>query len=193
MFGGMILIAAVIAVAVVVILALLSEGRQRSTSVYEAQRDEMPVEIADARLVMSEDKRILKGRAGRFQLMSKPDQVFLTRDNRLVCVENKTRGWFATYFYDTIELSVQALGLSQSRPRELRNAVVADYGYVRAINRVTGESRFFKVELMGQQALEGLAERYHAIRCRSLTPTAQKNPKACQRCQFAMDCEVRAR
>jgi hypothetical protein len=190
--GGVVLIATVITVLVVVALVLLSGEHQPQPSNYADALAEMPEEIATATLVMSEDRRILTGQAGRFRLNAKPDQVFLTVDGRLICVENKSRSWFATYPYDLIELSVQRLALQQSRTPTLRHAMVADYGYVRVVNRGTGRSRYIRVDLMDQVALEGLAERYDAIRKRRLQPTAQKNPRACQSCQYASTCQVRA-
>lgn len=192
MAGGLILIATVVTVLVVVALVLLSGEHQPQPTNYADELAAMPKEIATAALVMSEDRRILTGQAGRFRLTAKPDQVFLTVDGRLICVENKTRSWFATYPYDLIELSVQRLALRQSRTPTLRHATVADYGYVRVVNRSSGRSRYIRVELMDQVALEGLAERYEAIRNRRLQPTAQKNPRACQSCQYASSCRVKA-
>ena len=192
MAGGMVLIVAVITALVVVALVLLSGEHQPQPSGYADALAEMPEEIASATLVMSEDRRILTGQAGRFRLTAKPDQVFLTVDRRLICVENKTRSWFASYPYDVIELSVQRLALQQSRTPTLRNAAVADYGYVRVVHRETGRSKYIRVELMDEVALEGLAERYDAIRNRNLPPTAQKNPRACRSCQYASTCKVRA-
>lgn len=156
---------------------------------YEAERSAMPGELAGATLVMSEERRLLRASLGSHQLVAKPDQVFRTGDGRLVLVENKTRQRAIAYDGDIIELSVQAYTLRHSRPANLLRSPVADYAYVRTVGN--GRSKYVRVNLLGDNALSELADRYVAIRARRRAPSSQSNVNACGKCAYRPKCPAR--
>lgn len=185
-------ITALVIAGIFLVLAFQDDARQASEAGYQQDRNDMPAEIASGTLALSEDRRILIGHAGGHRLTAKPDQVFLTRDGRLIPVENKVRARPVVYPYDLIELSVQALTLVQGRPKELRKHEVAPYGYVRAMNPSTRKSCYLRVELLSEADLGVLASRYVAVRTGRERPSSQQNRNACARCQFLSKCQVAA-
>jgi len=172
--------------AIVLVIVLLMRARLSPAQDYErGERRHMPSEIADGKLVLSEQTLY----ARRIGLVAKVDQVYLTPDGLLVPVENKTRKRDEVRDYDRAELSVQGMVLRQYRPGNLRRARVADYGYVAV--RVDGyEPRWHRVELAADDVVLALRDRRLALDAGKAEPNGPVSGWICRTCAQAARCPM---
>src|SRR5690606_10050193 len=87
------------------------------------ERSRMPLEIQEAKLIISE-KTIYRN--GRRPFAAKTDQVFRTRAGWVVPVETKTRRTIAPS--DLVQISAQAAAINEMRQHRGK---VASHGYIR--------------------------------------------------------------
>jgi len=177
---------AALAVLVLVIVVLMRAARPPAQQDYErGERRHMPSEIADGKLVLSEQTLY----AHRVGLVAKVDQVYLTPDGLLVLVENKTRRRDEVRDYDRAELSVQGMVLRQYRPGNLRRARVANYGYV-AVRLDDHEPRWHRVELATDDVVLVLRDRRLALDAGKAEPNGPVSGWICRTCAQAARCPM---
>jgi len=178
-------LAALAALALVIVI-LVRSARPSARQDYErGERRHMPSEIADGKLVLSEQTLY----AHRVGLVAKVDQVYLTPDGLLVPVENKTRKRDEVRDYDRAELSVQGMVLCQYRPGNLRRARVANYGYV-AVRLDGHEPRWHKVELGDDKVVLALRDRRLALEAGKVEPNGPMSGWICRTCAQAARCPM---
>jgi len=173
------------ALAVLVLVIVLSSKRSPAQDYERGERRHMPSEIADGKLVLSEQTLY----AHRVGLVAKVDQVYLTPDGLLVPVENKTRKRDEVRDYDRAELSVQGMVLRQSRPGNLRRARVASYGYV-AVRLDGHEPRWHRVALGADDAVLTLRDRRLALDAGKAEPNGPATGWICRTCAQAARCPL---
>lgn len=167
--------------------------RSGATRTYhDAELRWMPAELRSARLIVSERDTSALIDGTRINL--RPDQVYRTADGRVVPVDTKVRNARAAYPYDIIQLSLQAVALSQ-HPANLQGAHVGLHGYVRCVRKGRGRSparpHYVKVQLLGEQALGELVRRYRDVVAGRVIPGCQSNPRACAGCGYRDRCDRR--
>lgn len=165
------------------LLAVLRGSMEDRAGTLEAHRTElerMPAEIANGRLVMSEDK--LRAELGGVLVYGRSEQVYRVPSGELVPVESKTRQYSKVYDSDIIQTSLQAQALRATHRR------VAEHGYVRTWNRRTKQVRYHRIQLLPERMLRSLVERYFDIIEGRRTPIRQQNRKACTSCQYKERC-----
>ena len=148
------------------------------------ERDRMPAEIAQGRLVLSETT-LHTNRP--FPLVARTDQVYLTPDGRLVPVETKSRFKAAVFSYDTYELSVQAVVIAHAKHPAIPRAPMADYGYVR-VSHPDGRSTYLRTALLPADEVVALARRRLALESGRVEPTACQVPNVCRTCAQRPHC-----
>jgi len=173
------------ALVVLVLVVVLSSKRSPAQDYERGERRHMPSEIADGKLVLSEQTLY----AHRVGLVAKVDQVYLTPDGLLVPVENKTRKRDEVRDYDRAELSVQGMVLRQYRPGNLRRAKVADYGYV-AVRLDGHEPRWHKVKLGDDAVVLALRDRRLALEAGKVKPNGPVSDWICRTCAQAARCPM---
>jgi len=185
------IVLALIAVALIVVgaIAFLRTQAPAAGDLGAYLRDErrwMPGEIAGAELLHSE--RQLYATLNGATIPVRPDQVYRTRGNEIVPVDSKTRAMAMTFEADEIELSLQRLALAESHVHSGRGTVAA-HGYIR-IKPKAGNRRpsYHRVQLWTRERLERLHERYLDVVSGRITPTSQKNRKACAGCAYRSRC-----
>jgi len=172
--------------AIVLVIVLLMRARSSPAQAYErGERRHMPSEIADGKLVLSEQTLY----APRVGLVAKVDQVYLTPNGLLVPVENKTRKRDEVRDYDRAELSVQGMVLRQYRPGNLRRAKVANYGYV-AVRLDGHEPRWHRVELAHDDVVLALRDRRLALDAGKAEPNGPASGWICRTCAQVVRCPL---
>ncbi len=181
---------AVVVLVAITVLLFLSPGRPPgSTSSYgETERRYMPAEIAQGRLVLSE--QLLRTRSPA-RIVAKPDQVYLTPDGLLVPVETKTRAMDRWFEADQVELSVQAFALRHGRAGELARHRVADYGYVR-VKREGRPPSYHRVPLHTDQQVVAMRQRRIDIELGRVEPAGPASPRICPKCAKRSSCPRQA-
>lgn len=153
---------------------------------YEVERDRMPTELATARLIMSE--KPLSATLDDILIPLRTEQVFQTRDGRIIPVENKNRNLHKVYPYDVIQLTAQSLALAQDPRAKVNPAKVSDYGYLRTQNRRDGTVQYHPVKLLTKARMQELAERYFSVRTGRTEARFQPNQRACSKCPQQAKC-----
>lgn len=116
-------------------------------------QEALPVELESASLYSVEKKISI---AEPVPLYGQADQVFLTKKNRLVVVDTKTRKSHQVYDSDIAQISVYATIL-----RLTQEIKVASYGYIRTVvSHGSYDSICYnKVKLMSTQAVVARAKK----------------------------------
>lgn len=148
------------------------------------EKSHMPREIADGRLILSEQLLRVNSPA---RIVAKPDQVYLCHGDVLVPVENKTRRANRVYDGDRVELSVQAFALRHAPPRQLRRYSVASYGYV-AVRIGNASPVFHRVDLLPDQAVVALRQRRIDVEAGAVVPSGPAHRGACSTCSKRSVC-----
>lgn len=156
------------------------EDRAGTLQAHRSELDRMPAEIADGRLVMSEDK--LRAELGDVLVYGRSEQVYRVPSGELVPVESKTRRHSKVHDSDIIQTSLQAQALRGTHRR------VAEHGYVRIWNKRTEQVRYHRIQLLPERMLRNLVERYFDIIEGRHAPIRQQNRKACASCQYEDRC-----
>lgn len=143
------------------------------------ERAQMPREIADGRLVISEKTFY---RRGNRPFAAKTDQGFLTRTGVIVLVESKTRARITSS--DLVQLSAQAIAATaDARVRQ----PVASWGYVRLAP--AGRKPYYqRVELLQPAQIDQLWDRWHALKSRRAAPVYRADPSRCRSCVLRARC-----
>lgn len=184
-------IAAVAAVAILVAGLWLCINLQRpghkslsARDAYERyERARMPLEIQDAKLIISE-KTIYRN--GRRPFAAKTDQVFQTKAGWVIPVETKTRRTISPS--DLVQISAQAAALNEMRRYKGK---VASHGYIRLAPE--GRAPFYqRVDLMHPNRVDLLWDRYRALRTGKVKPTVKPHARRCDKCAFRSGCPSRA-
>lgn len=175
----------VIGLSLLALAFLLPVQIGRSEASYCAkERAYMPPEVAGGRLVLSEEtiraKRVAK-------IVAKPDQVYLSTNDALVLVENKTRERNVVYDSDRVELSVQAFALRHGRGETLKRYSVADYGYV-AVRVGNRPPVFHRVVLLTDEAIVSLRQRRLALVAGLAEPGGPPSIRVCGTCGQRPNC-----
>lgn len=180
-------IAAVAAVAILVAVLWLCINFQRpgrkslsARDVYEKyERTRMPLEIQDAKLIISE-KTIYRN--GRRPFAAKTDQVFQTKAGWVIPIETKTRRTISPS--DLVQISAQAAALNEMRRYKGK---VASHGYIRLAPE--GRAPFYqRVDLMHPSRVDLLWDRYQMLRTVKVKPTVKPHPRRCEKCAFRSGC-----
>lgn len=151
----------------------------------ETERSAMPLELATGTLVLSEQTlRVTRPD----YLVARFDQVFATRDGRIVPVDTKTRHRAKVTLYDQIELGVQAAVLRGHLSGPLRGRV-ENYGYIRfappgrrPVYRRTG--------IPDDAQLSQLVRRYRSLLAGRERPQPPETHYPCARCSQRRRCPV---
>lgn len=178
---------AMVLVAIAVALFLIPNqqgGTGRRASYGDTERRFMPAEIAQGRLVLSEQ---LVRTHTPAKIVAKPDQVYLTQTGQLVPVETKTRAVDSWYEADQVELSVQAFALRHGRAGQLDRFPVATYGYVR-VKRAGHPPRYHRVPLHSDEQVIAMRQRRIDIELGRLTPAGPASPRLCPKCSKRSSC-----
>lgn len=176
----MLLAVAAILVAAIVLLLLAPSGPPRGgeESYDHVERRHMPPEIAEARMVLSEE--LIRVRVPA-RIVAKPDQVYLTRQGLLVLVETKTRHSNQVRDFDRAEISVQAFAMRHGRPGRLKRHPVAPYGYIR-IKREGLPPAYHRVALHSDVAVVAMRQRRIDIESQRVAPGGPVTPRICRTC-----------
>lgn len=180
----MIVLLSIGAVLVIVGAALYLHTAATSSQAGQSQyaREEwarMPSELRTARLVASE--RDTAAWIDGAKVPARPDQIYCTKDARLVLVETKTRNQLVTHLSDIIELSVQHLAICQTNPTP--GSRLADYAYVRIVPRGrVGKPTYRRVKLLSEEQIVDHYHRYQGIVAGDIRPTSQTRKAACSSC-----------
>lgn len=185
------------AIAVVVVVAILVACLWLSTSLHRPdrktlsgrdaydkyERARMPLEIQDAKLIISE-KTIYRN--GRRPLAAKTDQVFQTKAGWVIPVETKTRRTISPS--DLVQISAQAAALNEMRRYKGK---VASHGYIRLAPE--GRAPFYqRVDLLHPSRVDLLWDRYQALRAGKVAPTVKPHARRCEKCAFRSGCPSRS-
>lgn len=185
------------AIAVVVVVAILVACLWLSISLHRPgrkslsgrdaydkyERARMPLEIQDAKLIISE-KTIYRN--GRRPFAAKTDQVFKTKAGWVIPVETKTRRTISPS--DLVQISAQAAALNEMRRYKGK---VASHGYIRLAPE--GQAPFYqRVDLLHPSRVDLLWDRYQALRAGKVVPIVKPHARRCEKCAFRSGCPSRA-
>jgi CRISPR-associated exonuclease Cas4 len=172
------------AAAVACVLVGRAWRRRRARLHYNrVERAAMPEELRDARLVLNE---AYYDAPGPHPLQARLDQVFVTRADRIVLVESKTRNDPRPRRSEQVQLSAQRVVLERLRLPALRGATFASHGYVRVVGDA-GTPRYRRVELLPTHVVEALQARDHALQA-GATAWLADDPGRCRRCRTTEHC-----
>lgn len=169
-------------------LAILVPGKRKpdkpvqigTANSYETvERAAMPREIADGRLVISEQTYY---RRGARPFAAKTDQGFLTSSGLVVMVESKSRRRISPS--DIVQVSCQALAASSDPKCPWR---VANYGYIR-LAPVGRRPYYQRVDLVHPTRIDLLWDRWKALRDGRIAPIARPKPHRCNNCVLRTRC-----
>lgn len=147
------------------------------------ERQAMPDELAQGRLVFSEEEFWCNAPV---PLSARVDQVFLTPSRMLVPVENKNRKRASVTESDVIELSVQAVVLAHDPRLRAKGCTVASYGYVRCL--VGGRPTMLRTPLLNAKQVAYLYARYHGLRQGKIAAQPAPQPWKCGKCSQRLRC-----
>lgn len=162
-------ILAVAAALLGLLVLLLLRRPQKGAS----QEDWLPRELQGATLAFAETTF----RSSSRRLVARVDRAY-RHGGQVVLVELKTRVWDTAFATDVIELSVQRAALADQTGEG-----VSRFAWVLVESPTTRKRRPHRVELLSDESLDELIERYRRIRARraiDLQPAAR--PAMCSKC-----------
>lgn len=172
---------AIFCIAGLIAYAVLTRRRSNSLQDLESSQDyerteraSMPPEIANGKLVISEQTLY---RRGRRPFAAKTDQGFLTSAGVLVLVESKTRARMSAS--DLVQLSSQAVAVRADA--RTRHYTVAPWGYIRLAP--AGRRPYYqRVDLLPVSRIDQLWDRWHSLKNRKADPVYRPDPSRCRTC-----------
>lgn len=156
------------------LLALQHKKRQKHWR-NQAEMEAMPPELANMTVIGAEVP-IRTGRRTPVRIHGRADLILRNAQDELVVLETKTRNQHRTYFSDTVQLSCYAYCLRHGRtPRK-----TSPFGWVRIVNRKTGEVKYKKVRLLDEERLKRIYDRYLAVKSGQEQPICTCGGRLCQ-------------
>lgn len=139
------------------------------------------INVVDGRLVFAEKTFSINQ---PINLTARLDQAY--HDGiAMTLVEFKTRYTEQIYTSDIIELSAQRLAVHYSTGER-----VYDFGYIVLQHPMTRRRTTFKVFLLSQEDVIGIAERQRLLIGRALVPRHASDPGCCRRCEYKSECRT---
>lgn len=133
--------------------------------------ENMPDELANAKLVMSE--QYIHCKKPR-KMRGTPDQVYRRKDGYLIPIDTKTRDQYVVYRKDIVQVSVYKLILEQMGKR------VEDYGYFRIVT--PDGIKYIKRNLLSEQEVIDEYDRTKRLLSGEDTPKPAPNRAMCKGC-----------
>lgn len=141
----------------------------------------LPREFRSAELVSSEGKLVGYAPA---RIAGVPDREYKTLDGHHIPLEFKRRSQPRAYLSDVIQLSTYRMIRAANANK------VADHGYVVVIDPTTREKTPIRVDLLQNEVMMRLLDRYLGIKRGQINPTRTPHKSLCRQCEYRPECEA---
>jgi hypothetical protein len=167
-----------------VLLYQFYEVQKRKNQSKRDTQHTLPAALQGARLILCEPKHNLAIKQP-FALHGRPDEVYELR-GVMYPVDTKTRNNGRVYNADILKLS--CYGLLLRGTARFSKYKLSEIGYIRLVNRKTGQIEFKKVSLMPSAQIEHVNNRRLSLIAGVSQCQSSSNPALCRGCYLRPNC-----